>query len=90
MVKNPPAMQEIQVQSLGWEPSLRRKWLPPSVCLPGEFHEQRRMAGYSPWGRQESDMTERLPQRQHNILSLSAQPETPWLDTEGVSHHVFV
>ena len=30
------------------------------VFLPGEFHVQRSLAGYSPWGRKESDMTERL------------------------------
>jgi len=28
--------------------------------LPGEFHGQRILAGYSPWGRKESDMTEQL------------------------------
>ena len=30
------------------------------VYLPGEFHGQRSLAGYSPWGRKESDMAERL------------------------------
>ena len=30
------------------------------VCLPGEFHGQRSLAGYSPWGPKESDMTEQL------------------------------
>ena len=29
----------------------RREWLPSTVFLPGEFHEQRSLAGYSPWGR---------------------------------------
>ena len=28
------------------------------VLLPGEFHGQRSLAGYSPWGRKESDNTE--------------------------------
>ena len=28
----------------------RRKWQPTPVILPGEFHEQRSLAGYSPWG----------------------------------------
>ena len=37
-----------------------------SVFLPGESHGQRSLAGYSPWGRQESDTTERL----HFSLSL--------------------
>ena len=30
------------------------------VILPGEFHGQRHLAGYSPWGRKESDSTEQL------------------------------
>ena len=29
----------------------RRKWKPPPVFLPGEFHGQRSLVGYSPWGR---------------------------------------
>ena len=28
--------------------------------LPGEFHGQRSLAGYSPWGYKEYDMTEEL------------------------------
>ena len=28
----------------------RRKWKPTSVFLPGKFHGQRSLAGYSPWG----------------------------------------
>ena len=35
----------------------RRTWLPTPVFLPGEFHGQRNLAGYSPWGRTESEMT---------------------------------
>ena len=27
-------------------------------CLKKKFHEQRSLAGYSPWGHKESDMTE--------------------------------
>ena len=33
----------------------RRKWQPTPVFLPGEFHEQRSMEGYSPWSRKESE-----------------------------------
>ena len=36
----------------------RREWLPTLVFLPGDFHGQRSLAGYSPWGHKESDMTE--------------------------------
>ena len=37
-----------------------REWLATPVFLPGEFHEQRRLAGYSPWGHKEWDTTEQL------------------------------
>ena len=33
---------------------------PTPVFLPGEFHGQRSLVGYSLWGRKESDMTKRL------------------------------
>ena len=36
--------------------------LPTPVFLPGEFHGQRSLAGYSPWGCKESDTTERASQ----------------------------
>ena len=38
----------------------RRKWQPTPVFLPGKYHEQRSLVGYSPWGRKELDMTEQL------------------------------
>ena len=38
----------------------RREWPPTPVFLPGEFQGQRSLAGYSPWGRKESDTTEWL------------------------------
>ena len=50
MVKNLPAMQETRVRFLGWEDPLEKKWLPTPVFLPGEFHRQRSLEGYSPWG----------------------------------------
>ena len=59
-VKNPSAMRKNWVQSQGWEDPLRRKWLPTAVFWPGEFHGQRSLAGYSPWGHRELDMSERL------------------------------
>ena len=59
-VKNPFALQESWVPSLGQEDPWRREWLPTPVFLPGEFHEQRSLAGYRPWGCKELDMTERL------------------------------
>ena len=38
--------------------SLRRQWQPVPVLLPGKSHGQRSLVGCSPWGREESDMTE--------------------------------
>ena len=37
-----------------------RKWQSTPVLLPGKSHGQRSLVGYSPWGRKESDTTERL------------------------------
>ena len=42
------------VRKIPW----RRAWQPIPVFLPGEFHGQRSLAGYSPWGHKESDLTE--------------------------------
>ena len=51
-------MQETQVQSLGQEDALEKQ--PTPVFLPEEFHGQRSLVGYSPWGSKELDMTEQL------------------------------
>ena len=59
-LKHLPAMQETQVRSLGWEDPLEKEMQPTPVFLPGESHGQRILVGYSPWGRKESDTTERL------------------------------
>ena len=36
----------------------KRAWQPPQVLTPGESHEQRSLAGYSPQHHKESDTTE--------------------------------
>ena len=66
MVKNLPAVQETQVQSLGQEDTLEKGMAIHSNILAGEFHGQWSLAGYSPWGHKKSDMTERL-MRTHTI-----------------------
>ena len=38
----------------------RRQWHPTPVLLPGKFHGRKSPVGCSPWGREESDTTERL------------------------------
>ena len=59
MVKTPPAVQEMQVQSLSQEDPLEEGILTP-VTLPGESHGQRSLAGYGPWGHKESEMAEAI------------------------------
>ena len=56
LVENLPAMQETWFGKRPW----RREQLPTPVFSPGESHGQRGLVGYSPCGRKESDMTERL------------------------------
>ena len=60
MVKNLPAMWKTRVQSLGWEDLLEKGMATHPIFLHGEFHGQRSLAGYSPWGCKKSDMTEQL------------------------------
>ena len=45
----------------------RRQWHATPVLLPGKSHGQKSLVGCSPWGQEESDMTERL----HFHFSLS-------------------
>ena len=45
----------------------RRQWHPTPVLLPGKSHGRRSLVGCKPWGREESDTTERL----HFHFSLS-------------------
>ena len=51
-------MQETQLQSLGREEPLVKEMATHSVFLPGEFHGQRSLVGYSLWSHKGSDMTE--------------------------------
>ena len=55
-----------QVGKIPW----RREWQPTPVFLPGEPHGQRSLAGYSPWGRKESDMTEWLTNNNWESLEM--------------------
>ena len=46
---------------LSKEITRRRQWQPTPVFLPRKSHGRRSLVGCSPWGREESDTTERLP-----------------------------
>ena len=55
LVKNPPACRSPGFNPWVGKTPWRREQLPTPVFWPGEFHGL-----YSPWGRKESDTTERL------------------------------
>ena len=60
----------------------RGEWLPTPVFLPGESQGHRRLVGYSPWDRKESDTTEPLTHCPSNSV-----PNLP-LKCESVSRSV--
>ena len=45
------------VRSLGWDDPLKEKMVTRPVLFPGEFHGQRSLVGYSPWGPKELVVT---------------------------------
>ena len=57
----------MQVRSQVGKTPWRRKWQHTSVFLPGESHGQRRLAGYSPQGRKETDTTEATEQANRQV-----------------------
>ena len=68
MARNLPAKKETQVQSLDWKDPLQEEMATHSNILVWRIPWTEETAGYSPWGRKESDTTEQL--------SLSAQTRT--------------
>ena len=59
-LKNPPAMQETWVRSLGQEDPLEKGMTTHFSILAWRTHEQRSLAGYSLWHHKESDTTVQL------------------------------
>ena len=55
-VKNLPATQETWVNPWVGKIPWRREQLPVPAFWSGEFHGQRSLAGYGPWGHKESDV----------------------------------
>ena len=72
MGKNLPAVQETWVWSLGWEDPLEKGKATHCSIMVWRIPGTEDLAGYSPWGNKESDMTERL--------SLSLENKTTPLD----------
>ena len=59
-VKTAPVMQQMWVQPLGGEDPLEKEMATHSSILSWRSHGERSLAGHSPWGHKELDMTERL------------------------------
>ena len=59
----------LRVGKISW----RRKWQPTPVFLPEKSHKWRNLVGYSPCGRKELDMTERL-----HFLYGCVEKESTW------------
>ena len=59
----------------------RRQWHPTPGLLPGKSHGWRSLVGCSPWGCEESDMTERL--HFHFSLSCTGEPTPVFLPGES-------
>ena len=57
MVKNPPAMQEIQVWDLGWENPLEKAMATHPSTFEWRIPWAEEPVGYSLWGHKELDMT---------------------------------
>ena len=60
VVENLPAVQEMWARSLGQQIPWGGTGNPLQYSCLENPHGQRSLVGYSPWGRKESDMTERL------------------------------
>ena len=60
MVKNLPALQETQVQSLGQEDPLEKEMATHSNILAWEIPQTEQPESYSPWGHKELDTAEQL------------------------------
>ena len=64
-------MQETQPWSLGWEDPLEEGIATHSSILAWRIPmDKRSLAGYSPWGREESDMTEWLSTHAINVYHM--------------------
>ena len=72
MVKILPVKQRLGLDPWVGKIPWRRELQPTLVFLPEEFHRQRSLVGYSPWGHKESDLTEQLThtQSKHYIFYL--------------------
>ena len=85
VVKNPPTnagMQETQFQSLCQEEPWGRKWQLASAFLPGKFHGERSLVGYSPWGHKRATKQQQQKSK-FTGFALSATESSQWVSHFG-------
>ena len=91
IVKNPPAMWETWVRSLGWEDPWRRKWQPTPGSLPGESLWREESGGLQFFGSQRV-RCHGLSTAQHTHMTSRGRCSPPVLrdpaseSTEGLRH----
>ena len=74
----------MQVPSLGWEDPLEEGMATDSSILVWEIPwTERSLVGYSPWGRKESDRTERLSTAQHSHICVKLKKSNYTDSTQG-------
>ena len=66
-IKNLPAMQDTQIQSLGQEDPLEKGMATHSSILAWRIPGQRSPVGYSPWGHKAPDTTEQITLSDHLV-----------------------
>ena len=63
------------INNLRYADDWRRQWHPTPVLLPGKSHGWRSPVGCSPWGREESDTTERLHYADDTTFTVESEEE---------------
>ena len=86
-VKNLPAMRETQVQSLGREDPLQ---ISIPVFLSGEFHEQRSLVVYSPWGLKQAHATNTHTRTHIHTHTHTNKQFFPWCQNQVMFLHPFL
>ena len=90
MVKNPPAIQDTQIRSLGQEDPLEKGMATHSSILAWTIPWTEESGGDSPWGWKESDTTEWLILISSTVLNRSGENRHPCLVPDLKEKHCSV
>ena len=67
----------------------KRKWQSTPVFFPGQFHGQRSLVDYSPWGHKVSDMTEHLNAHTGTLTAPLLQIPSPYFHSPKIVRKAF-